>query len=418
MKKFIIFTMFAFLLVSMSWALNYTQTVPITNSSTPQTITFNYYDAGNTLVNVRVELYQTVTGGSIAADNDDDVDPATVTLTLGATYDLTDNLVAPRLLNGIFGDVWGSVVQETFNDNLTANVGDEGGSGHPLFDSSVPDGTFFAGTSPTDLDADDINTTFFAQYVGVGTFSWTLNKTQINNVSSIGGSVDGSFSSIDLGGYVRLIYSDDQELPVVLSDFAAIQTQNDFAQIEWTTQSENNMLGYNVYRSYINEQSSAGQVNPEIIEAQNSSASNDYSFTDESIDIETTYFYWLEAVDMDGTNNFFGPVSVTIDFNDEDTPGVNENIASHIQSIFPNPFNPTTNIAYYVDQDTNVKIEIYNLKGQLINTMDEGMHLADTTDSVTWNGTSSTGETVSSGIYLFKFITNETSQLKKAILHK
>jgi flagellar hook assembly protein FlgD len=53
---------------------------------------------------------------------------------------------------------------------------------------------------------------------------------------------------------------------------------------------------------------------------------------------------------------------------------------------YPNPFNPSTNISFSIPSPANVKLTVYNVKGQkvkeLINdTMDMGIH------TVQWDGT-------------------------------
>jgi len=79
---------------------------------------------------------------------------------------------------------------------------------------------------------------------------------------------------------------------------------------------------------------------------------------------------------------------------------------------YPNPFNPETNIVFELASGSNVLIEIYNIKGQKVTTLinetfETGSH------KVIWNAVGQ-----SSGIYLLRFITAETSEMKKLILLK
>lgn len=71
-----------------------------------------------------------------------------------------------------------------------------------------------------------------------------------------------------------------------------------------------------------------------------------------------------------------------------------------LNSIYPNPFNPSTTIHFSMKDYSKVDINIYNVKGQLIenlfsNTLNMGEY------SVVWNPSSSIG----SGIYFVKMIT-------------
>ncbi len=46
--------------------------------------------------------------------------------------------------------------------------------------------------------------------------------------------------------------------------FVAIQTSNNIAQLNWTTQTETNLLGYNLYRNIENSTNGSQKINPQI----------------------------------------------------------------------------------------------------------------------------------------------------------
>ncbi len=85
---------------------------------------------------------------------------------------------------------------------------------------------------------------------------------------------------------------------------------------------------------------------------------------------------------------------------------------------FPNPFNPSTTISFSIQNDSNIELSIYNIKGQKIKTIahnkfNKGNH------SIIWNGDDETGKSVSSGVYLYKLIVNDKSEaMKKCLLLK
>ncbi|MBK8944053.1 MAG: T9SS type A sorting domain-containing protein [Ignavibacteriae bacterium] len=81
-------------------------------------------------------------------------------------------------------------------------------------------------------------------------------------------------------------------------------------------------------------------------------------------------------------------------------------------TVYPNPFNITTNINYKISQPTNVKIRIYNLLGELIEEVINDNHIIGYYN-FEWNA-----ENVSSGIYLFTISTNNYFESKKVILLK
>jgi len=84
---------------------------------------------------------------------------------------------------------------------------------------------------------------------------------------------------------------------------------------------------------------------------------------------------------------------------------------------YPNPFNPETTISFFMSSSGNVKINIFNIKGQKIRTItdqyiDVGSH------KVVWNGTDDTGRNVSSGIYFYQMQTDKNISTKKMVLMK
>jgi len=86
-------------------------------------------------------------------------------------------------------------------------------------------------------------------------------------------------------------------------------------------------------------------------------------------------------------------------------------------SIYPNPFNPSTTIKFSLAEPADIKLEIYNQKGQLVKCLTQGR--ADSGwSSIVWNGTDSHNRKVASGLYYSKLSYNGKSITKKMILMK
>jgi flagellar hook assembly protein FlgD len=66
---------------------------------------------------------------------------------------------------------------------------------------------------------------------------------------------------------------------------------------------------------------------------------------------------------------------------------------------------------------TAVKIDIYNIKGQKVKVLVDGLYPAGT-HQVVWNGTDDNNKSVGSGIYFYKMTTEGYSETKKMILLK
>jgi hypothetical protein len=87
---------------------------------------------------------------------------------------------------------------------------------------------------------------------------------------------------------------------------------------------------------------------------------------------------------------------------------------------FPNLFNLETWIPFYLAQDIDVTIRVYNLHGRIVRTLSLGRLKAgyydDRTKAAYWDGRSDTGESVSSGIYFYHFIAGDFQATKKMII--
>jgi hypothetical protein len=90
---------------------------------------------------------------------------------------------------------------------------------------------------------------------------------------------------------------------------------------------------------------------------------------------------------------------------------------SYLSYSYPNPFNPETTIKFYLQSDSFVNIDIFNIKGQKIKTLvnefsPSGDHQA------AWNGTDDKGQNVSSGVYFYRITTDNYTSTKKMVLMK
>ena len=100
---------------------------------------------------------------------------------------------------------------------------------------------------------------------------------------------------------------------------------------------------------------------------------------------------------------------------ENDNTGIDENInPEHIKlKLFPNPFNPITNIHYEIQRSGFVEIMIYNINGELVESIvKQDQHKGE--HSVLWNS-----EGLSSGVYFYQLKLNgEVLGTKQAVLIK
>ena len=84
---------------------------------------------------------------------------------------------------------------------------------------------------------------------------------------------------------------------------------------------------------------------------------------------------------------------------------------------FPNPFNPSTKIAFDLPKASHVKLVIYDIVGREVAQVADADYPAGYTE-LTWNGTNSHGTMVSSGVYFYRISTEKWNKVKKMMLLK
>jgi hypothetical protein len=97
-----------------------------------------------------------------------------------------------------------------------------------------------------------------------------------------------------------------------------------------------------------------------------------------------------------------------------DTP-VADNVVLH--GNYPNPFNPETKISFSLTQDQEIELTVYNLKGQNVRTLYNGI-TSSGEQSIVWNGKDDDGKSVGSGLYFYKLKTKDKELTKKMLLLK
>jgi hypothetical protein len=82
---------------------------------------------------------------------------------------------------------------------------------------------------------------------------------------------------------------------------------------------------------------------------------------------------------------------------------------------FPNPFNPETQIAFTLTEPGYVSLAIYNTLGEEIRLLTEGI-FAPGAHSFVWDGNDARGNSVPSGVYIYRLNTGSTIQVRKMSL--
>lgn len=189
-----------------------------------------------------------------------------------------------------------------------------------------------------------------------------------------------------------------ETLPVELSFFTPTATAQNFVRLSWVTQSEHNLLGYYVYRGASNEINASNLIS-NLIAPTNTSSMKHYTYLDKEIGESGLYFYWLYSVEVDGSGTYHGPISIMVDLDggESDLPSIPLHTGLH--NIYPNPFNPNTTISYQLENPSQVELNIYNARGQMVRTF-SSHHASPGYYTQPFDGKDASGNTLSSGVYL------------------
>ncbi len=148
-----------------------------------------------------------------------------------------------------------------------------------------------------------------------------------------------------------------------------------------------------------------GQNNPKAV------SDNDYA-----------YVIW-EDTRSSGKTDIYNIYAQKVKFDsvDVDDNEINPNENRILDQNYPNPFNPTTTISFSLTAKDakNVKLNIYNIKGQKIKTFSNLQINKSPNQQIIWNGTDENNKPVSSGIYFYRLkADNLKSETRKMLLIK
>ncbi|MDH3269303.1 MAG: YCF48-related protein, partial [Ignavibacteria bacterium] len=169
-------------------------------------------------------------------------------------------------------------------------------------------------------------------------------------------------------------------IPVELTSFTAI-AQSNYVELNWTTATEINNLGFEIERSEDNVSFNKIGFVPGF---GTTTEPKSYSYSDQSV-YSGTFYYRLKQVDYDGSFEYSAVVEVEL--------GV---LNSYIlEQNYPNPFNPSTKIRYSVPNTSQVIIKIYDVLSKEIETL-VNEEKQTGTYKLTWNAAN-----IPSGVYFY-----------------
>jgi hypothetical protein len=198
-------------------------------------------------------------------------------------------------------------------------------------------------------------------------------------------------------GPMSLEVEADHFLPVELLSFSAVGGDG-MVTLRWQSASESGADHYEIERD--------GQLTARVAAANNASGSS-YAWSDESVENGQRYRYTLYSVDIDGSRDSLRSTEAT-------PAAIAQAVITEyaLYPNYPNPFNPSTNIAFDLLEGGTTTLSVYNLLGQRVAValnaaMNPGHH------AVTFDG-----RDLPSGVYLACLSVNGFRAERKMLLMK
>lgn len=173
-------------------------------------------------------------------------------------------------------------------------------------------------------------------------------------------------------------------LPVTYVSFTGKKSASD-AVLNWATATEKNNKGFEVERSLDGKNFEyAGFVKG----SGNSSVKQQYTFTDKGIFANATnkvVLYRLKQIDFDGKSEYSKTVAISV-----------SQEAGKDVVVYPNPFSSAFTVQVETPVATLAKLELYDMQGRLVSTMERSLNAGTTAVDVTaWNASQS-------GVYILR----------------
>jgi hypothetical protein len=205
----------------------------------------------------------------------------------------------------------------------------------------------------------------------------------------------------------------DGALPVEMTSFTAAMQSANCAILKWSTATEVNNNGFEIERRAANSEQLTANSKQSIVNswqkigfvagAGTSNSPKEYSFTDNSLS-PGVQIYRIKQIDNDGTFKYSASAQVDA--------GVAAK-SFQLLSNYPNPFNPSTEIRFSVPEDGFASLKVYNILGQEVATLFNGIAQSGHYIAATFNAGS-----FASGVYFSRLEYNGKSLVQRMLLTK
>ena len=177
-----------------------------------------------------------------------------------------------------------------------------------------------------------------------------------------------------LSGYSVERFVDLTATPVFITEFSA-EPFDYSVRVRWEIWADEGVAGFDIYRAPADDPENEQLVNRiDMIDAAET------EFVDETVASETAYVYRLVAYSDDGDVIVSQPARVT-----------SNAVELMLNQNAPNPFNPSTRIAWVMPEGGRARIRVYDVRGALVATLFDGQSSRGRNE-VYWDGRNDAGQ--------------------------
>jgi len=120
-----------------------------------------------------------------------------------------------------------------------------------------------------------------------------------------------------------------------------------------------------------------------------------------------TYEYRLGDVDYNGEVTWHKAVAITVKAGDTQMA-----TTFGLHKAYPNPFNPSVTLSYGLEKAALTTLQVYNMRGQLVETLVNEHQLLGTYD-IRWQPVN-----LSAGVYIIRLQSGNQTNLQKIVFVK
>jgi hypothetical protein len=215
-------------------------------------------------------------------------------------------------------------------------------------------------------------------------YDYASREFTMYGYASLGETKKRTLANDDVNG-IRFIYGNE----AVTLDFFTARARGGYVEVVWKAVLEVNHAGYNLYRKEdAGGAAEYAKLNKALIRGR-----SPYSYKDEAVEAGMAYKYLLEAVDLSGQKERFGPARVEM-------PAGKKPVFA-LAGSFPNPARTAATIKFSLPEAGTATLEVYDLSGRRVATLYSGAAAAGERE-VAWNLAGNDGSAVPPGVYVYR----------------